>query len=81
MLIVAIPKSASTSLMFTMAKLHHIPAEQPGYPDLNTPDEFRNLGDYHDDIVDLTPHVAKKYPNPIVYINIIFPRQRTISGF
>lgn len=73
MLIVAIPKSASTSLMFTMAKLHHIPAEQPGYPDLNTPDEFRNLGDYHDDIVDLTPHVAKKISEPNCIYKHHFP--------
>lgn len=60
MLIVAIPKSASTSLMFTLAKLQHLSAEQLGYHDLNTPYEFRNLSAHHDDIVNLTRGVAKK---------------------
>lgn len=64
MLIIAIPKSASTSLMLTMAKLHQLPAEQPGYPDLNTPNEFRYLSAYHGDIVDLTPNVAEKISEP-----------------
>lgn len=60
MLIVAIPKSASTSLMFTLAKNHQLPAEQPGYHDLNIPDEYKNLGAHHDDIVNLSLSVAKK---------------------
>jgi len=59
-LIVAIPKSASTSLMFTLAKIHQLPAGQPGYLDLHTPNEFKQLSIYHSDIVNLTPSVANK---------------------
>jgi len=73
MLIVAIPKSASTSLMLTMAKLHQLPAEQPGYFDLNTPNEFEHLSAYHNDIVNLTPGVAKKLSKPNCIYKQHFP--------
>ncbi len=73
MLIVAIPKSASTSLMFTIAQLHQLPAKQPGYSDLNTPNEFKQLSNYHYDIVDLTPSVVKDLSKPNCIYKQHFP--------
>lgn len=50
MLIIAIPKSASTSLLETLKRLHVLSGRQDVYPDLPVPEETRLLHRYHTDM-------------------------------
>lgn len=49
MLIIAIPKSASTSLLKTLGKLHKIPVEQSSFPQNPIPKEYKLIWRYHGD--------------------------------
>ncbi|MGD8860499.1 MAG: hypothetical protein PVI30_10855 [Myxococcales bacterium] len=49
MLIVAAPKTASTSLLKTLEKLHEIPGQQLALPDREWPAGYRVLPRYHGD--------------------------------
>lgn len=58
MLVIAIPKSASTSLMKTISKIHQIPNEQ--YTSLNEneiPDETNVLHEFHSDVRELEKRI------------------------
>lgn len=50
MLIVAMPKSASTSLMVTLGKLHNLRSQQVFFPENAIPSNLRLLHKYHSDI-------------------------------
>jgi len=54
MLIVSIPKSASTSLMDTFGKLHALPTRQIDLTSHETPDDFRSMSYIHPDVKTLT---------------------------
>lgn len=53
MLIVAIPKSASTSLLATLSNVHGLPAEQLFQLKTSVPRELRLLHKYHSDMREL----------------------------
>lgn len=53
MLLVAMPKSASTSLMTTLGRLHDVPAVQIEFRELDRPSEIRHMHEHHPDIVEL----------------------------
>jgi hypothetical protein len=65
MLIIAIPKSASTSLMDTLGRLHKKPAEQKTDLIANNPisDEFKFIHKYHRDMRELNIDIIKKLSN------------------
>jgi hypothetical protein len=50
MLIISIPKSASTSILKTLTNLHHIEGMQLFFKDYKIPDQYAQLGKYHSDI-------------------------------
>lgn len=54
MLIVSIPKSASTSLMDTFGKLHALPTRQIELTAHNTPDDYKSMSYIHPDVKTLT---------------------------
>lgn len=49
MLIVSIPKSASTSILKTLSSLHQIEGKQLFFKDYNIPQKYPHLGKYHSD--------------------------------
>jgi hypothetical protein len=61
MLIVAIPKSASTALMATMGHLHGVPGTQLFFPDRPPPEGFEVLVRYHSDIREIDVDLATKF--------------------
>ena len=52
MLIISIPKSASTSILKTLSNLHQIEGKQLYFKDYKIPEEYTQLGKYHSDIRD-----------------------------
>ncbi|MEA3497054.1 MAG: sulfotransferase domain-containing protein [Bacteroidota bacterium] len=63
MLIIAIPKSASTALMKTIGKLHFIEAMQLFALDLPVPNNLKILQEFHTDIKELDDKHAKIFSN------------------
>ncbi len=62
MLIIAIPKSASTSLMSTLGYLHDLPATQDfSFRNNSIPDKSRKIHTVHSDIRELTPELVDKF--------------------
>lgn len=61
MLIVAIPKSASTSLMKTMGILHGLPAQQKFFKDAPVPATTKLLHSYHSDIREFNSEQADAF--------------------
>lgn len=64
MLILAMPKSASTSLMATLGRLHHIPAEQTFFPDRPRASEIQVLHLFHSDVRELDDATARMFGAP-----------------
>ncbi len=64
MLLVAIPKSASTSLMTTLGRIHDLPSEQVELRDLVRPPGIRNLHRHHPDIVELDGPTVERLVGP-----------------
>lgn len=60
MLIIAIPKSASTSLMSTLQKLHNLKAQQVFFSNYPPPENTALIHKYHSDIREITPAKAKE---------------------
>jgi hypothetical protein len=61
MLIIAIPKSASTSLMTTMGRLHNMDYEQDtSFKKLPKPEETKKIHKYHSDIRQINDKVVEK---------------------
>jgi len=54
MLIIAIPKSASTSLLQTIGRVHYLPSKQVMHSDLPVPGGFTALGRIHSDVREYT---------------------------
>lgn len=61
MLIIAIPKSASTALMSTLGSIHGIPGRQVFFPDAPLADGFDVLGRYHSDIREIDTTLAAQF--------------------
>ncbi len=61
MLIIAIPKSASTSLLDTLGKLHGVPSEQMFFREKPIPSDLRILYRYHSDIREIDAEQAKLF--------------------
>lgn len=61
MLIVAIPKSASTSLMETIGRLHNIAAKQTFFKDYSAPTALKVLHRYHSDIREIAVGQVKPF--------------------
>lgn len=64
MLIVAMPKTASTSLMTTLGRLHGIPAEQTVFGDKPKPVEVDVLHLFHSDVRELDLATARTFGMP-----------------
>ena len=74
MLIIAIPKSGSTSLMATLGRLHNLPAEQMHMSRFEPSEDFRLLSDIHDDQAELDPAlVGRLTSNDRFYKQHILP--------
>lgn len=61
MLIIAIPKSASSSLMATLGELHNLPATQIFFPELPVPKTLNALWRYHSDVREINSTIAKAF--------------------
>ncbi|WP_457559306.1 sulfotransferase domain-containing protein [Candidatus Harpocratesius sp.] len=80
MLLIAIPKSASTSLMSTLGRLHNIPAKQIYFPDAPVPKETKFLHKLHGDIRQIDDETVKKFQNAhIIFKQHIFPSPNNIQ--
>jgi hypothetical protein len=64
MLIIAAPKSASTSLMKSLGKRHRVPAKQIVHRDAELATEFPVLGSIHSDVRELTAARAERFALP-----------------
>lgn len=80
MLVVAIPKSASTSLMDTLGKLHDLPARQVFFRDHPMPAGMSLLPKYHSDIREFTPNEIQRFmDSSAVYKQHIPPTANNLS--
>ena len=61
MLIIAIPKSASTALMSTLAGLHGVPGTQVFFPNAPRPEGFDVLRRYHSDVRSIDAALAAQF--------------------
>lgn len=81
MLLIAMPKSASTSIMITIGKLHDINAKQEmNFSTQPYPDECKILFKYHSDIRELSPETVELFKqNNSLYKQHIFPSINNID--
>lgn len=81
MLIIAIPKSASTSIMKTLGKIHRIKAIQDfSFADNPIPDNVNILNKYHSDIREITSKEVSKFSSSkILYKQHIFPTSNNLK--
>ena len=61
MLIIAIPKSASTALMSTLSAIHGVPGRQIFFRDAPSPEGFNVLRRYHSDTREINADLAKQF--------------------
>lgn len=61
MLIIAIPKSASTALMSTLSAIHGVPGRQIFFRDAPSPESFKALWRYHSDTREINADLAKQF--------------------
>lgn len=61
MLIIAIPKSASTSLMSTLGTIHGVPGRQVFFPDAPLAEGFDVLGRYHSGVREINTTLAARF--------------------
>lgn len=84
MLLIAIPKSASTSLMKTLGKLHKMPAKQIVFPEQSSPPGYGILWRFHGDIRQIDSDQAKLFAiNREIYKQHIPPTEnnrKLLSG-
>lgn len=82
MLIIAIPKSASTSLQMTLEKYQGIKGSQTFYKDFPNPENCSFLSRLHSDIRELTTTEADKFnAQDHIYKQHIFPSPNNIKLF
>jgi hypothetical protein len=80
MLIVAMPKSASTALMVTLGKLHNLPAKQVDFPDMPKCQEVKILWKYHYDIVEIDQNIAHQFADQeVIYKQHIIPTDNNLE--
>jgi len=80
MLIIAIPKSASSSLMKTLSERHGLPAEQVMFPDLPVPKTCRAVWKLHSDMRELTEELAARFADgKKIYKQHILPTSRNLE--
>lgn len=76
MLLVAIPKSASTSLLSTLGELHDMEARQIFFPENKIPRGVRVLHRFHSDIRHLTQREVDRFSDPTtIYKQHIYPTE------
>lgn len=82
MLIIAIPKSASTSLLMTLKKYHKIDATQTFYKDFPKPTNTKFIHQLHSDIRTLTDEQVALFQDPNhFYKQHIFPSKENLDLF
>lgn len=82
MLIIAIPKSASTSLLLTLKKYHGIDATQSFYRDYSPPSNSKFIHQLHSDIRTLTKKESSSFEAPDhFYKQHIFPSEENLQLF
>ena len=64
MLIIAIPKSASTSLMETLGRVRNMPAKQIMHKELHRPRQMNLLYKYHSDIREYSQKLIQTFVTP-----------------
>lgn len=80
MLLIAIPKSASTSLMTTLGRIHNIQARQNFFPQMPKPDGVNILWDFHSDIRELNIDITTTFKDTkIIYKQHIYPSDNNVS--
>ena len=80
MLIIAIPKSASTSVMETLGKLHKLPYRQLSLKELELPKETRLIQRFHSDIRELQSSQVKCFDSSgSIYKQHIPPTKNNIA--
>lgn len=80
MLIIAIPKSASTSLMTTLRRLHNIESKQIIFPNNPFPNNCKYLYNFHSDVRELDEkQVALFRSKKTLYKQHIFPSQNNLK--
>jgi hypothetical protein len=81
MLIIAIPKSASTSLLSTLGSLHNADSTQLLFPGLQESKHFSQVGKYHSDIRIYPPELLHLYcESPAFFKQHIPPEASHISA-
>jgi len=82
MLIIAIPKSASTSLLHTLGDVHSLPSTQDfkSVKHHKIPEGFQYLGKYHSDVRELNETIIKKWTEEMsFYKQHIPPTENNLS--
>lgn len=80
MLIVAIPKSASTSLMTTLERLHKLKSKQVGFPKNKKIKEINYLDKFHSDIRELKKNQIKDFESKkIIFKQHIYPSKNNLT--
>lgn len=80
MLIIAIPKSASTSLLDTLGKQHKLKNNQLFFKDFPIPSEYKILGKYHSDIREFDASTIQLFYDPkIIYKQHIPPTENNLK--
>ena len=80
MLMIAIPKSASTTIMKTIGVIHKFKYTQEKFSDLSRPKDFKSIYGYHSDIRELTPMLVRKFNEKnLVYKQHVLPTENNIK--
>jgi hypothetical protein len=80
MLIIAIPKSASTSLLKTISNLHNIEGHQLLFKDRVIPDEYPHMGKFHSDLRELKlTDLSTFFDNNRIYKQHIPPTKNNLN--
>ncbi|WP_431156539.1 sulfotransferase domain-containing protein [Winogradskyella poriferorum] len=82
MLLIAIPKSASTSIMSTIGELHTIEAIQQtaDYKHFPKPNELKYLHNLHSDIREFNKEICQKWvDDKVLYKQHIFPSRNNVE--
>ena len=80
MLIIAVPKSASTSLMTTMKRLHNIESKQILFPNNPFPTNCKYLYNFHSDVRELDEEQVTLFRSKkILYKQHIFPSPNNLK--
>lgn len=79
MLIVAIPKSASTSLLKTLAEAHNFESHQLIFKDFERPADYEILPRYHSDFRELRDDIVFQFKEDVLFKQHIPPTQNNLN--